>query len=240
LATTARGTRGRKKYGLRVVLILALLLGAALYLFHYISQFPKELIELYKNNPDARSFVLAYPNHKDDSTIGELSARELSGGVPLLMQWDERWGYARYGSSVLGVTGCGPTCLSMVAVGLTGSDAATPAAVADFSERNGYYVGGVGTSWDLMLMGAAAFGLSVEQLPLSRETMTMALDGGRPLIVSLGPGDFTRSGHFIVITGYDAEGFIVNDPNSQLRSDERWSYTELAPQILSIWAYSAT
>lgn len=239
MTTAARGTRGRKKHGLRGILILALFLGAALYLFHYISQFPKELIELYKNNPDARGFVLAYPQHKDDGTVGELSTGELSGGVPLLAQWDERWGYQRYGSSVLGVTGCGPTCLSMVVVGLTGSSDATPAAVADFSERNGYYVGGVGTSWDLMLAGAAAFGLSAEQLPPSREAMTRALDDGQPLIVSLGPGDFTRSGHFIVITGYEADGFVVNDPNSQLRSDERWSYTELAPQILSVWAYSA-
>ncbi len=239
MAAAAHGTRRRKKHRLRGILILALLFGAALYLFQYISQFPKELIELYKNNPDARSFVLAYPQHRDDSAVGGLSSGELSGAVPLLMQWDERWGYHRYGSSVLGVTGCGPTCLSMVAVGLTANDAATPAAVADFSELNGHYVGGLGTSWDLMLTGAAAFGLNAEELPLSREAMSVALDAGRPLIVSLGPGDFTRSGHFVVITSYDAEGFIVNDPNSRLRSEERWSYTELAPQILSIWAYSA-
>ena len=51
------------------------------------------------------------------------------------------------------------------------------------------------------------------------------------------PGDFTTSGHFIVIDGYDSTGFTVKDPNSAERS-RSWSYDRLAGQIAVIWAYS--
>jgi len=36
-----------------------------------------------------------------------------------------------------------------------------------------------------------------------------AIDNGRPVIVH---GYFTRSGHIVVIRGYDSSGFYVNDP----------------------------
>ena len=32
-----------------------------------------------------------------------------------------------------------------------------------------------------------------------------------PIVVNVGPGDFTDTGHFMVITGYDDEGFSIND-----------------------------
>jgi len=240
MAVLARKSRRRKKHGFRGVLILAILVFAAVCLVNFIGKYPKEMIDLFKYNPEARGFALAYPAHKNDSSFGKITEAELSGGIPLFQQWDERWGYFHYGSSVLGITGCGPTCLSMVVAGLTGNADATPAAVADYSEKNGYYVEGVGTAWDLMTSGAAGYGLSSQEIPLSEETMTAALSAGHPLIVSLGPGDFTSSGHFIVITGYSDGKFTVNDPNSGLLSKESWSYDRLAPQIRSIWAYSVT
>ena len=45
-------------------------------------------------------------------------------------------------------------------------------------------------------------------------------------------------GHFIVIYGYDEEGFLVHDPNSRLRSEEEWTFQTLYPQIKNLWAYS--
>ena len=38
------------------------------------------------------------------------------------------------------------------------------------------------------------------------------------------PGDFTTSGHFIVIYGHNFLGFKVYDPNSIERSERTWSY----------------
>ena len=54
----------------------------------------------------------------------------------------------------------------------------------------------------------------------------------------MGPGDFTSSGHYIVLTGVEDGSFRVNDPNSRLRSQRLWSYEELEGQIRNIWAIS--
>ena len=52
------------------------------------------------------------------------------------------------------------------------------------------------------------------------------------------PGDFTASGHFIVLDGVREGGFTVKDPNSPQRSGRIWSYSELEDQIAVMWAYS--
>lgn len=91
---------------------------------------PESLQALLERHPDALEFVEGYPDHKDDApaeTIGDV----VQGQFPLLLQWDARWGYVRYGDDLLAVTGCGPTCLAMAAAGLTGDNAITPAAVAE-------------------------------------------------------------------------------------------------------------
>jgi hypothetical protein len=55
------------------------------------------------------------------------------------------------------------------------------------------------------------------------------------------PGDFTYTGHFIVLTGVDANGdIIVNDPNSRKNSEKHWSLETLIPQIRSIWKYTVS
>lgn len=207
-------------------------------LINNIDQYPETFIQLLLKNPDARDYVLNYPDRKNDDSVGALTAEETSGGIPRLYQWDGRWGYTVYGSDKLGITGCGPTCLSMVVVGLTGNSGYTPAAVAKYSEQNGHYVPGSGTTWSLMTEGAAYFGLSSTEVPLWEESMVAELEAGHPIIANVGPGDFTDSGHFIVITDYENGMFIINDPNSPTKSSEGWYYSTLESQITNMWAFS--
>ena len=198
---------------------------------------PESLRELLERHQDALAFVEGYPDHKDDTpaeTIGDV----VQGQFPLLLQWDPRWGYARYGDDLLAVTGCGPTCLAMAAAGLTGDDTITPAAVAEEAQRDGYWVDGV-TSWELMRTGCEAWGLVSEELPLSESAVTGALNDGQPIICSVRPGDFTTTGHFILLAGMEEGGIRVNDPNSPQNSDRLWTYAELEPQIRNLWAFSA-
>lgn len=205
----------------------------------HIDEFTPELTKLFVKNPDAREYVLGYPEHKNDTQAGELTAEECSGSaVPLLLQWDERWGYITYGSGPIGITGCGPTCLAMAASYLKADSSCTPAGVAAFSEANGYYVFGEGTRWSLITEGSAQFGLNCEELPLWEDSMTSALSEGKVIIVNMGPGDFTDAGHYIVITGYSDGLFTINDPNSPTRSARGWSYSELEYQIRCLWALS--
>ena len=90
-----------------------------------------------------------------------------------------------------------------------------------------------------MAEGCAAFGLAGKELPLSQGVMEKALREGAVIVCSMGPGDFTTGGHFILITGAADGGFSVNDPNSSERSARLWEYDTLAPQIKNLWALRA-
>ena len=197
-------------------------------------EYPEELIALYERNPETRDFVLNYPFRKEEAP--DLSGFDRSEGVPLFLQWDPMWGYAEYGNSCIGITGCGPTCLAMAGYYLTGDDAMNPEQVARFAQRNGYYERGFGSSWTLISEGAEKLGLSVQELPLVKGKMVAALEEGKPIILALGPGDFTSRGHYVVLTGMEEGMFRVNDPNSLERSGKLWSYDQLEGQIRNIWA----
>ena len=201
-------------------------------------RYPEQLIELLQNNEETADFVFDYPEKKDTApadTVGEV----VQGQVPLLLQWDERWGYAFYADDMIAVNGCGPTAIAMVAAGLTGDNTVTPYKVAQFSAGNGYYAGDSGTSWTLMTDGAQQFGIYGEEMGLSEDEVFSALENGHPIICSMRPGDFTTTGHFIVLTGVEDGKIRVNDPNSRVRSEKLWDYSRLEYQINNLWVYTA-
>ena len=190
---------------------------------HSYLDYPKSLIELLERNPETEQFVLEYPTAKDVSYTIDLSGYSRES-VPLFLQWDQRWGYIQYGSDVAGLTGCGPVCLSMAAYYLTGSDAYSPDKMITFASENGYYVSGSGSSWTLISEGSSRLGLTATELPLVKKKITDALEMGHPVILAVGAGDFTTTGHYIVLTGLKDGLFQVNDPNSRVNSEKLWSY----------------
>lgn len=208
-------------------------------IIHTSPEYPQELVEFADKYPEALDYVFYYPERKDERPVIDLSAEAASGEIPLLIQWDRRWGYLPYGDAFVGNAGCGPTCVSMAAIYLTKNPNITPYVVADYSNSHHHRVSGSGTSWTLISDESEAFGMHAEQLPLDENTIKMQLDAGRPIIVSVGPGDFTRAGHYILLTGYDSSGFTIHDPNSPQNSAKHWTFERLSPQILNLWAMSA-
>ena len=71
------------------------------------SDYPEKLVELYERNPETEQFVFEYPLMKDNPPSDDLSGLDTSS-VPLLMQWDQRWGYGHYAGNLFGLSGCGP------------------------------------------------------------------------------------------------------------------------------------
>ena len=200
--------------------------------------YPDSLIELAKKNPEAEQFVKDYPDKKDDNGKIDVSS-DLTEGIPLFLQWDERWGYRQYGGDFMAVNGCGPTCLAMVWCGLNSDGKWNPYKVASMAEEEGYYVPGQGTSWDLMTNGAAELGLHAESVTFDETHILDTLQRGKPIICVMGPGDFTTQGHFLVLTGVDSAGKIqLNDPNSKKRSGQGWELSRLMSQIRNLWAYT--
>lgn len=200
-----------------------------------ITEWPDELIELLERNPDTKEYVLNYPLKKDLRQEINLSEYEDCESVPKLYQWDERWGYNWYAGELMGLSGCGPTCLSMVCIYLLNDTTYNPKYIADFAERNGYSVSGNGSSWDLIASGGEALGLDVIEIPLNENRIIRNLDVDNPIICVMGPGDFTTTGHFIVITDYVDGKVRVNDPNSRIRSEKLWELSEIMPQIKNLW-----
>ena len=200
------------------------------------SAIEQELAELLENNKEAKEFIKNYPNRTQYMKEKiELSEDFEVGKVPLFMQWDMRWGYEDYGESIIGLSGCGPTCLSMAYVYFTEDLTGHPAEMADFCEKKGYYTSS-GTSWELWTDGVKELGLSGKELALDEQVIKNALDEGSLIVCSMRPGDFTNSGHYILLWGYHQEGFQVHDPNRKSNSEKTWKYDELHRQIKNLWA----
>ncbi|MBR2520697.1 MAG: C39 family peptidase [Oscillospiraceae bacterium] len=201
-------------------------------------EYPGALVKLALKNRETAEYVYLYPELQGRVFEADLSEEAALGKTPLFLQWDLRWGYKDYGGSPLGLSGCGPTCLSMVAVYLLEDPTLDPGSMAQFALENDFRIPGNGTSWGLFTDGCRKLGLDSDELPLDRGVMEAALDDGKPIVAVLGKGDFTDSGHFIVITGYGPEGFTVNDPNSIARSGAVWPYDRVSVQINNMWAMS--
>lgn len=192
-----------------------------------------------------RDFALNYYRLHDVQFDMDISNEVTEGQLPLFIQWDKRWGYQLYGTNFMGNNGCGPTALSMVYVGLTGDTTMHPYAMAKFAEEREYYMPRVGTKWALMDEGAKELGLTVEVFEkkdtADAEAVKAALMDGKPVICPMAPGDFTRGGHFIVLTGIDENNQVsVLDPNSYERTATLWDFDRVMEQTRYAWGYSYT
>ncbi len=157
------------------------------------------------------------------------------GEVPFLYQIDPQWSEEPYAGGNIHENGCGPTCLPMVYISLTGKTDLDPAAMARFSEQNGFAVDGM-TAWALMTDGAAMLGLRSAELPASADAVRAELVAGRPIICSVRPGDFTTTGHFIVLAGLTDDGQVmVRDPNNAGNGDYPWDLDRILGQCANLW-----
>lgn len=212
----------------------------AAYILRNMELYPQALLEFAARFPEAMSYVASYPDFDRMNIPQEidLTAEGNMLTVPLLIQWDSRWGYQSYGDGMIGYTGCGPTCLSMVSLYLNGYNNNDPVSIAKFAEENGYYVNGSGSSWTLMSKASANFGLSAKEVILDENAMVKALEEDKPIICAMGPGTFTDNGHYIVLTGYQNGAFTICDPNSPINSARTWTFDELKGEIRNIWSFT--
>ena len=65
-----------------------------------IEEYPDNLITALCNNMEMLENARNYPN-TEKKVYGTVSEEEKKNGIPLLMQWDPRWGYAPYGDDVI-------------------------------------------------------------------------------------------------------------------------------------------
>lgn len=199
------------------------------------NDYPASIVDLLARNSETEDFVLSYPKEKDEVHKINLKEYKNCKEVPLFMQWDKRWGYIQYGSDVTALTGCGPVCLSMVAVYLKQDIKYSPDYVIEFAIDNGYCLKNGGSEWKLISEGGKKLGMDVTEIPLDKNRVFNNLEAGNPIICVMGPGDFTTKGHFIVMIGCEDGKIKINDPNSKSNSEKLWDYDDIYTQIKNLW-----
>ena len=161
------------------------------------------------------------------------------GEMPYLFQTDPLWSEKPYAGDTVRANGCGPTCLTMVYIYLTGDTSIDPGQMCAIADAGNYAPTGA-TEWRFMTQGAASLGITGRAISVAESTVTAALEAGQPVICSMRPGDFTSIGHYIVLESVDERGMVgVHDPNSSLRSAQAWRLDWVLSQATNCWTFTA-
>lgn len=197
--------------------------------------FSDDLLRYVAVNPEMKRFVIDYIAKISIVFEGNYTLTVPSDGVPLYLQFDEQWGYADYGDSVIAIRGAGPTCLSMAYTYLKQDGTQNPIKIGDMAMNYGYLTEEGATADVLFTEGAANLGLKSTETAVDKDAMTSALKEGKVIICAVNSGDFTKTSSYIVIKGYKDGLFLINDPMSEARSKVGWDFPRLSTQIAKMW-----
>lgn len=186
-----------------------------------------DIAEYYFETPEARKEFLSTvflisryvgAEHFERNVESRVQLANRKMDIPLYYQHTGAWAKKSYGKATIAKSGCAPTCIAMVFSYLTGNDV-YPDDIVEFT-GNKYYVSGQGSSWQIFGACAEQWNIGCTAIGADSDAVAEALVAGKPVILSVGPGMFTNSGHFIVLTGIDTAAMVtVNDPNDNSRKN---------------------
>lgn len=145
-------------------------------------------------------------------------------------QGDSRWGKIVYTScgnksQTIANSGCGPT--SMADIMATWIDRyITPKEMCKYAVDHGYRTKNSGTAWGFFQSIAKAYGFAGFVQTKSMATARAALKSGAFVVASMGPGYWTKGGHFICLWKTDETYMYANDPASSSRKKQKLSAFE--------------
>ena len=148
-------------------------------------------------------------------------------------QTDPRWAEKNYGpQNRMETYGCGPTVLSMLVSTFT-DEIICPDQMAEWCYNNGFFSPNSGSYHSIIAEGASAWGLDVKTVTdTSYHSLLHELYGGRLLVLLMGKGHFTESGHFLIVRNVTLEGkLLIADPNSPENSLVPWDYELVESEI---------
>lgn len=163
------------------------------------------------------------------------------------LQTDPRWRYHNYSAkgekTNIGESGCGPTAMAMVLATWADKNV-TPLTECDWALAHGYKAPHQGTYYGYFTPAAKRYGLVCEQLnyssvynnlaaPVHTTARNALLKGNTLVIACMGPGTWTRSGHFVLVYNIDTANnkVYINDPASTATNRTKGNYRTFCSQV---------
>lgn len=153
-------------------------------------------------------------------------------------QTDPRWRNVMYSSTgnryqTIGTDGCGPTCAAMVVATLRDKKV-TPVQAADWSVSHGYLSPNDGTYWSYFHAYLEKYNIKVTQTSQASKAEA-ALRNNRMVITSMGRGQWTTGGHFILAYGISGNKVLIHDPNSEASYREQGDLYRYKNEAVQFW-----
>lgn len=177
--------------------------------------------------PDGRDTVNTFiPKVYNDTRLSMKNHKEYIAGYIYFNQGDGAWNQNGY---CIAKAGCGPTSMAVVITSLTGKWV-TPLDTAIWGYQHGFY-SREGSAHEMIPAMAAAYGLRCQGVGTDYQAIKNALKAGKPVVCLMGPGYFTRGGHFMVLVAIDNNDCVtVADVGSRTRSAYKYRLADVIAQ----------
>lgn len=177
--------------------------------------------------PDGRDTVNTFiPKVYNDTRLSMKNHKEYIAGYIYFNQGDSAWNQNGY---CIAKAGCGPTSMAVVITSLTGKWV-TPLDTAIWGYQHGFY-SREGSAHEMIPAMAAAYGLRCQGAGTDYQAIKKALKAGKLVVCLMGPGYFTRGGHFMVLVAIDNNDCVtVADVGSRTRSAYKYRLADVIAQ----------
>ena len=164
------------------------------------------------------------------------------------LQTDPKWDACDYSAkgeqTTIGASGCGPTAMAMVLATWV-DKSVNPKTECAWALAHGFKAPHQGTYYGYFPPAAKRYGLTCYQVNYANiygndksayhAQARDALDRGALVIACMGKGNWTSSGHYVLVWKIDGGTIYINDPASTLARRTRGSYSLFKQQVKYYW-----
>lgn len=158
-------------------------------------------------------------------------------------QYDSKWKNVLYTknntydlSQTIGNSGCGPTAMADI-VATWWDSSITPVEMAALAVSGGYRTNNNGTSWSYFKYIAKKYKASNFIQTSAYATAEKAIQNGAYVICAVGPGVWTKQGHFICWWKVDEQYVYICDPGGSSAARAKSNKTNLRTQATQYFIF---
>lgn len=182
-----------------------------------------------KNLKEEKTVSNIIPKIYNDTRLSMKDKKETIAGFTYFNQGDSAWNQNGY---CIKSSGCGPTAMAVCITSLTGKWV-TPLDTTVWAYEHGYY-SNAGSAHEVVPALAKNYQLGCNGLGTDYKKIRDALKKKHPVVGLMGPGYFTKGGHFIALVAIDDKDQVtVADVGSRQRSTYKYRLKDVIEQSKS-------